>query len=101
MLTPATRAASHALRYIWRVVASGSHQPIEPVMTSALLATEYWTASTSAEGLPDPAELRILHAMICAPGATPVLVPAVPSPTTVPATCVPWLWSSSGSRVCE
>ncbi|KPJ93419.1 MAG: hypothetical protein AMJ55_08000 [Gammaproteobacteria bacterium SG8_15] len=36
-------------------------------------------------------------AMMRAPGATPILDPPLPSPATVPATCVPWPCTSAGS----
>ncbi len=98
--SPASLAASSACES----ASAPSEQPGEPserlttlIPYVALFATTHWRALISADDDPLPAESRIFTPTSAAPGATPRYFRsgrASPSPARMPATCVPWPWSS-------
>ena len=88
-MTPSSKALSQMRLNIVLSVTLGLGMPNDIFMISAWFSMANCMALLMLLTLPVPLLLRAFKHIKVASGAMPVLIPAVPSPHTVPAQCVP------------
>src|SRR5919198_6501725 len=104
LFVPSFPAAATNKELSWSatLIASASACEYEPpahelFITSAPFCAAYSTALTASAVVPEPCALRNLTGMIRTFQFTPATpTPLLPAAPIVPATCVPWPWSSIG-----